>query len=93
LHDIQRNLFEKASSFRTENMHQADTYDEFKHILETKGGFILAHWDGTAETEDQIKTETQATIRCIPLDAKEEQGKCILTGRPSTKRVVFAKAY
>jgi prolyl-tRNA synthetase len=91
--DIQRNLFEKASSFRTENMHQADTYDEFKHILETKGGFILAHWDGTAETEDRIKTETQATIRCIPLDAKEEQGKCILTGRPSTKRVVFAKAY
>lgn len=93
LAEIQRNLFEKASAFRAENIRKADSYDEFKQILETKGGFILAHWDGTAETEDQIKTETQATIRCIPLDAQEEQGKCILTGRPSSRRVVFAKAY
>lgn len=93
LTEIQRNLFEKASAFRAENIRKADSYDEFKQILETKGGFILAHWDGTAETEDQIKTETQATIRCIPLDAQEEQGTCILTGRPSSRRVVFAKAY
>jgi prolyl-tRNA synthetase len=93
LTEIQRNLYEKASAFRAENIRKADSYDEFKQILETKGGFILAHWDGTAETEDQIKTETQATIRCIPLDAQEEQGTCILTGRPSSRRVVFAKAY
>jgi prolyl-tRNA synthetase len=93
LTEIQRNLYEKASAFRAENIRKADSYDEFKQILESKGGFILAHWDGTAETEDQIKTETQATIRCIPLDAQEEQGTCILTGRPSSRRVVFAKAY
>jgi prolyl-tRNA synthetase len=68
-------------------------WEEFVNILDTKGGFIYAHWDGTPETEQKIKEETKATIRCIPFDAKEETGKCILTGMPSKKRVVFARAY
>ena len=93
LDEIQDNLFKKAAKFREENTNKVDSYDEFKDILENKGGFILAHWDGTAETEEKIKTETKATIRCIPVDAVEEEGKCILTGKPSNKRVLFAKAY
>ncbi len=93
LDEIQDNLFKKAAKFREENTYEVDSYDEFKDILENKGGFILAHWDGTAETEEKIKTETKATIRCIPVDAIEEEGKCILTGKPSNKRVLFAKAY
>ncbi|MEE4196675.1 MAG: proline--tRNA ligase [Bacteroidales bacterium] len=93
LNDIQQNIFNKALKFREENTFQADTYEEFKEIIETKGGFVLAHWDGTSETEQKIKNETKATIRCIPFDTKEEEGKCIYSGKPSPKRVLFAKAY
>ncbi len=93
LNDIQKNLFAKAAAYRTENTYKADTWDEFKEILDTKGGFILAHWDGTTETEERIKEETKATIRCIPFDAVEEEGKCIYSGKPSHRRVIFARAY
>ncbi|HZH86890.1 MAG TPA: proline--tRNA ligase [Brumimicrobium sp.] len=93
LDKIQDNLFKRASDFRTENTTSVDSYDEFKKVLEEKGGFIAAHWDGTAESENKIKEETKATIRCIPLDVKEELGKCILTGKPSQRKVLFAKAY
>lgn len=93
LEDIQENIFRKAKDFRDANTHQADTYDEFRQLLDEKGGFIMAHWDGTAETEQRIKEETKATIRCIPLNNPKEKGKCILTGKPSEQRVVFAKAY
>jgi len=93
LKDIQDNLFNKAVSFRTDNTTKVDSYEEFKKVLDDKGGFILAHWDGTKETEEIIKEETKATIRCIPLDAVNEDGKCILTGKPSTRRVIFARAY
>ena len=79
--------------FREENTHKVDSYEEFKDIIENKGGFVLAHWDGTVETEQKIKNETKATIRCIPFDSPEEDGKCILTGKPSKKRALFAKAY
>ncbi|MCF6308303.1 MAG: proline--tRNA ligase [Flavobacteriaceae bacterium] len=91
--EIQKNLYVKAAGFREENTTEVNTYQEFKEVLETKGGFILAHWDGTVETEEQIKKETKATIRCIPLDAKEEEGSCVVTGKPSNKKVLFAKAY
>ena len=90
---IQDNIYQKALKFKSEATHTVDSYDDFKTILDDKGGFILAHWDGTAETEEAIKNETKATIRCIPLDAKEEAGNCIYSGKPSTKRVVFARAY
>jgi prolyl-tRNA synthetase len=93
LADIQENLFTKSVQFRSENIRSVDSYDEFKTVLENEGGFILAHWDGTEETEEIVKAETQATIRCIPLDAKEEQGVCMVTGKPSNRRVIFAKAY
>lgn len=93
MHDIQVNLLERAKQFRAENIQQVDTYAEFKEKLEKDGGFFLVHWDGTAETEALIKAETQATIRCIPLDAVAEEGKCMVTGKPSTYRVVMAKAY
>lgn len=93
LENIQNNIYQKALDFRDQNIHVADTWDEFKDILENKGGFISAHWDGTGETENKIKELTKATIRCIPLDNKQEEGKCILTGNPSTQRVLFAKAY
>lgn len=93
LKDIQAGIFMKARKFRDENTHKVDTYEDFKRILREKGGFILAHWDGTSETEKKISKETKATIRCIPLDGKEEKGKCIYTGKPSNKRVVFAIAY
>jgi prolyl-tRNA synthetase len=93
LEEIQNNLFDKAMSFRENSITQVDTFEEFKEILNTKGGFVLAHWDGTSETEDQIKNLTKATIRCIPMDAKEEVGTCVLTGKKSFKRVLFAKAY
>lgn len=93
LKDIQAGIFIKARKFRDENTHKVDTYEDFKRILREKGGFILAHWDGTSETEKKISKETKATIRCIPLDGKEEKGKCIYTGKPSNKRVVFAIAY
>lgn len=90
---IQDNLFKKALTNREENTHNANTWDEFVDLIENKGGFVHAHWDGTAETEDKIKELTKATIRCIPLDRKEEAGKCILTGNPSVGRVLFARAY
>ena len=90
---IQDNIFQKALNFRAENITEVNSYDEFKEVLESKGGFISCHWDGTVETEKRVKEETKATIRCIPLDAKEEAGTCIFTGKPSTKRVLFAKAY
>jgi prolyl-tRNA synthetase len=90
---IQENLFNKAASFREANTHIADDWDTFKRIISKEGGFVLAHWDGTSETENKIKDLTKATIRCIPLDGEEEEGSCILTGKPSKQRVVFAKAY
>lgn len=93
LEDMQKAILEKAASFKNENTHTVDTYDEFKNILETKPGFIYAHWDGTSETEEKIKTETKATIRCIPLNSNEEAGSCIYSGKPSKQRVLFAKAY
>jgi prolyl-tRNA synthetase len=93
LDEIQENLFRKALSYRDSLVTEVDTFEEFIEVLETKGGFVSAHWDGTVETEEQIKTRTKATIRCIPLDAKEEEGKCVLTGKPSSRRVIFAKAY
>jgi prolyl-tRNA synthetase len=91
--DIQENIFKKALDYRKEHITQVDSYDEFKKIIEEKGGFVSAHWDGTAETEDKIKEETKATIRCIPLNAEKEEGSCMVTGKPSVRRVLFAKAY
>ncbi len=91
--EIQKNLYKKAQNHRTENTSEVSTYDEFKEVLKTKGGFIYAHWDGTNETEEKVKKETKATIRCIPLDAKDEDGICMVTGKPSKRKVLFAKAY
>lgn len=93
LENIQNNIYQRALDFRDSNIHYADSWDEFTDLLENKGGFIAAHWDGTGETEEKIKGLTKATIRCIPLNNKQEEGKCILTGNPSTQRVLFAKAY
>ncbi|WP_274958239.1 proline--tRNA ligase [Millionella massiliensis] len=93
LDEIQQNIYDKALKFRDSMITKVDTYDEFKKVLEEKGGFILAHWDGTPETEEQIKNETKATIRCIPVNAPEEEGVCIISGKPSHRRVLFAKAY
>ncbi len=90
---IQKNIYDKAFKFRAENITKVDSYDEFKELLNTKGGFFLAHWDGTTETELKIKEETKATLRCIPFDAPEEEGKCMVTGKPSHRRVIFALAY
>ena len=92
LNDIQQNIYIKAKTFREQNISNADTWEEFEKLLD-KGGFIAAHWDGTAETEDKIKERTKATIRCIPLNNTKEDGKCILTGNPSRERVLFARAY
>lgn len=93
LGDIQTNIYNKALKFREEMTTKVDTYDEFKRVLDEKGGFILAHWDGTPETEEKIKAETKATIRCIPVNAPEEDGVCIISGKPSKRRVLFARAY
>jgi prolyl-tRNA synthetase len=93
LRAMQTALFEKAKKFRDANTHTVDSYDEFKKKLEDQGGFFLAHWDGTRETEDKIAAETKATIRCIPFDRPKESGQCMVTGKPSEGRVVFAKAY
>jgi prolyl-tRNA synthetase len=93
LDEIQQNLFDRAVAFRTEMTAKADTMAQFEQILNEKGGFILAHWDGTTETADKIKELTGATVRCIPLDSVDEDGVCILTGLPSKRRVLFAKAY
>jgi len=93
LKEIQENLLGKALEYRKEHTTVVDTFEEFKVAIDAKGGFVSAHWDGTEETEDKIKEITKATIRCIPLDAKEEEGVCVFTGKPSNKRVLFAKAY
>ncbi len=93
LKDIQTNLFQRAFQYRSEHITEVDTYEDFKKVLEEKGGFISAHWDGTAATEDKIKEETKATIRCIPLDEDPIGGNCMVTGAPSVQRVLFAKAY
>lgn len=93
LDTMQSDLFNRAKKFRADNTHQANTYEEFKEILKNNGGFIEAHWDGTSETELKIKGETKATIRLIPLDQNPEPGKCMVTGNPSARRVVFAIAY
>ncbi|MFV0506449.1 MAG: proline--tRNA ligase [Bacteroidales bacterium] len=93
LDEIQENIFNKAYKFRAENTTEVNSYDEFKQTLKNKGGFISAHWDGTTESEEKIKNETKATIRCIPIEAKEEEGKCIISGKPSKKRVLFAVSY
>jgi prolyl-tRNA synthetase len=93
LDDIQKNMFDRALKFRNDLITEVDTFEEFRKVLDEKTGFVLAHWDGTIETEIAIKDETKATIRCIPLDAKEEQGKCIYSGKPSSRRVLFARAY
>ena len=93
LEEIQQNIYQKALKFKTENTTEVDSYDEFKRLLDEQPGFLSDHWDGTPETEQQIKEETKATIRCIPLDNKQEEGKCILTGKPSSQRVIFARAY
>ncbi|MCI6578376.1 MAG: proline--tRNA ligase, partial [Bacteroidales bacterium] len=92
LDDIQNNIYAKALNHRLEMTTKVDTWEDFKTQIE-KGGFILAHWDGTTETEEKIKEETKATIRCIPLDGEEEEGKCIYTGKPSKRRVIFARNY
>jgi prolyl-tRNA synthetase len=93
LNDIQENIFKKAFDFRTGMTTPVETYDEFKDVLQNKGGFISAHWDGTPETEQAIKDETKATIRCIPFDQVPEEGKCIYSGKPSKGRVLFALSY
>ena len=93
LEEIQDNIFNKALDYRNSLITEVNNFEEFKEVLKNKGGFISAHWDGTSETEDQIKGLTKATIRCIPLDAKDEEGICVLTGEKSTRRVLFAKAY
>ncbi len=93
LADIQHKMFDKAKSFLDEHITEVNTWDEFIDVLENKTGFVSAHWDGTSETEEKIKELTKATIRCIPINAKQEEGVCVLTGKPSTQRVLFAKAY
>ncbi|MGE4288877.1 MAG: proline--tRNA ligase [Salinivirgaceae bacterium] len=93
LDEIQNNIYQKALDYRTKNTYQADTWDEFVDIIENKGGFVYAHWDGTNETEDLIKEKTKATIRCIPVDNPQEDGTCILSGKPSKQRVLFARSY
>jgi prolyl-tRNA synthetase len=93
LDDIQQNLYNRAKDFREKLTTRADSWDEFVQILDGKGGFVSAHWDGTTETEEAIKEKTKATIRCIPLNNPQENGKCVLTGKPSVQRVLFARAY
>ena len=93
LEDIQQNLYNRALQFREAHTTKADSWDDFVKLLEEKGGFISAHWDGTSETEEKIKELTKATIRCIPLNNPQEEGNCILTGSPSNQRVLFARAY
>lgn len=93
LEEIQQNIYQKALDFRTDHITEANSYEEFKTLLDEKTGFISAHWDGTPESEQKIKEETKATIRCVPLDNKLEEGICIYSGKPSTQRVLFARAY
>lgn len=93
LDDIQQQMFNRAKEYRDSHITRVDSWEEFQKVLDEKGGFISAHWDGSGETEERIKQETKATIRCIPLDQAEEEGRCILTGKPSRRRVLFAQAY
>jgi prolyl-tRNA synthetase len=93
LEDIQQNIYNKAKTFREQNIREVNTWDEFLHTIENTPGFISAHWDGTPETEEKIKELTKATIRCIPLDNKQEVGVCVFSGKPSKERVIFARAY
>lgn len=93
LHAIQENMYNKAKAYRDTHITQADSWDEFVQLLDNKGGFVSAHWDGSGESEARIKELTKATIRCIPLDGEKEEGKCVLTGNPSARRVLFARAY
>ena len=93
LDQIQGDLFQKALVFRESHITEVENFEEFKNIINNKGGFVSAHWDGTEETEEAIKKQTKASIRCIPLEPKEEQGKCVFSGNPSKRRVLFAKAY
>ncbi len=93
LGQIQQNLYNRALTFREEHTTKVDDWEAFEKVLDTKAGFVSAHWDGTAETEETIKEKTKATIRCIPLKNAQEEGNCILTGKPSTQRVLFARAY
>jgi prolyl-tRNA synthetase len=93
LNEIQENLFSKAIDYRTDHTTEVTSYDEFKVVIKNKGGFVSAHWDGTTETEERVKKETKATIRCIPLDGDDAPGTCIFTGKPSNRKVLFAKAY
>ena len=93
LEEIQEHLFQKAKTYRDGHITKVDDFKTFQEVLNSKGGFVLAHWDGTEETENQIKEKTKATIRCIAIDAPEEEGKCVFSGKPSQKRVLFAKAY
>ncbi len=93
LEEIQQNLYNRALTFREGLTTKVDSWDEFEKVLDEKTGFISAHWDGTPETEEAIKEKTKATIRCIPLNNEPEEGTCVLTGKPSTQRVLFARAY
>jgi len=93
LEEMQSKLFDKALQYREEHITEVNDFDEFQKVLEDKGGFISAHWDGTSETEEAIKKKTKATIRCIPLTETPTEGKCVYSGKPSSQRVLFAKAY
>ena len=93
LAQIQKDLFDRALNYRDTHIAEVNSFDEFKSILDNKGGFVSAHWDGTPETEEKIKDLTKATIRCIPLGRVKEVGSCVFTGKPSVGRVLFAKAY
>ena len=91
--DIQQNIYQKALDYRNSMITKVDSWEEFQQVLDEKGGFISAHWDGTVETEVAIKEATKATIRCIPVDAEEEEGVCVFSGKPSHRRVLFARSY
>src|SRR5690606_2296339 len=93
LGEIQNNLFQKAVKYREDHTTEVTNMADFTEVLDTKGGFVVAHWDGTSETELKIKDETKATIRCIPLDAQKEDGKCVYSGKPSSQKVIFARSY
>ena len=93
LDEIQQNLFQRAKTYRDEHITSVDSWDDFVRVLDEKGGFVSAHWDGTSETEVAIKEATKATIRCIPLDNPQEDGTCVFSGKPSSQRVLFARAY
>jgi len=93
LKDIQQTIYNKAKAFRDSNIREANSWEEFQSLIEKTPGFISAHWDGTSDTEEKIKEATKATIRCIPLDNPQREGKCVFSGKPSKERVIFARAY